>query len=160
MFSVLRRLNLSQWIVVAMVGGIFFGWLFPQQAQQLKILSTLFLHLIKCIIVPLIFSTLVTGIAGHTDDMKAVGRLALKSLVYFEAVTTLALLIGLVAVNLVQPGHGVHLNSSAAPGAQLAATKVTFDLVVEHLSPQSFFDSAARNDVLQVVVFAILFGVA
>jgi proton glutamate symport protein len=92
--------------------------------------------------------------------MKAVGRLALKSLVYFELATTLALLIGLAAVNLVCPGAGVRLTSSSEQGKQFAATNLSLDSVLEHLAPQSLFDAAARNDVLQVVVFAILFGVA
>lgn len=160
MLALFRRITLSQWIILAMIAGILFGWQFPAAARQTKIVSTIFLHLIKCIIVPLIFSTLIVGIAGHTDDMKAIGRLALKSILYFEIVTTLALVIGLAAVNLVQPGVGVQLSASAAQGQQLAATKVTFEAVVEHLAPQSFFDAAARNDVLQVVIFAIIFGVA
>src|SRR5947208_13485655 len=114
MIAWLRRVSLSKWILIAMVAGIIFGWQFPHQAVQLKLLSTVFLHLIKCIIVPLLFSTLVVGIAGHTDDMKAVGRLALKSIIYFEIVTTLALFIGLGAVNLVRPGAGVQLSTSKA----------------------------------------------
>src|SRR5882724_10205009 len=129
-----RRISLSQWILLAMIAGILFGWQFPHLALRTKIASTLFLHLIKCIIVPLIFSTLVVGIAGHTDDMKAVGRLAIKSLCYFEVVTTLALVIGLAAVNLVRPGEGVQLNASAAQGQQFAATEVSFDSVVGHLA--------------------------
>src|SRR5882724_5853894 len=160
MIGLLRRLTLSQWIVLAMIAGILFGWQFPEAASQAGILSDLFIRLIKCIIVPLIFSTLVIGIAGHTDDMKAIGRLALKSILYFEIVTSLALVIGLAAVNLVQPGLGVQLAASPAQGQQFAATKVTFDAVIEHLAPQSFFDAAARNDVLQVVVFALIFGIA
>jgi proton glutamate symport protein len=159
MITLLRRISLSQWIVVAMIAGILFGWLWPQAAMDMKIVATLFLNLIKCIIVPLIFSTLVVGIAGHTDDMKTVGRLALKTIIYFEIVTTAALFIGLGAVNLVKPGAGVQLTTSAEAGQKYAATKVTFDSVVSHLVPQSFFDAAARNDVLQVVIFAILFGV-
>jgi len=159
MIGLLRRLTLSQWIVLAMIAGILFGWQFPEAASQAGILSDLFIRLIKCIIVPLIFSTLVIGIAGHTDDMKAVGRLALKSIVYFEIVTTLALLIGLAAVNLVRPGDGIQL-SSAAGGAQLPVTKLSLVAVLEHLAPQSLADAAARNDVLQVVIFAIIFGVA
>src|SRR3954466_8334938 len=127
MIAWLRRISLSQWIVLAMVLGIIFGWQFPESARQTKIISTLFLHLIKCIIVPLIFSTLVTGIAGHTDDMKAVGRLALRSIIYFEIVTPLALFIGLAAVNLVRPGEGVTLPPSAENVKQIAGTEVTFD---------------------------------
>src|SRR6266496_5068875 len=104
MIALLRRITLSQWILVAMLAGIFVGWQWPNATAHLEFASTLFLHLIKCIIVPLIFATLVVGIAGHTDDMKAVGRLALKAIIYFELVTTLALFIGLAAVNLVRPG--------------------------------------------------------
>jgi proton glutamate symport protein len=159
----LRRISLSQWIIIAMVVGIFFGWQFPHQAVQLKIISTLFLHLIKCIIVPLLFSTLVVGIAGHADDMKAVGRLALKSIIYFEIVTTLALFIGLGTVNLVQPGKGVQLNKSAEPvGQTLVAKKkeISFTAQIEHLVPTSLFKAGAENDVLQVVVYAVIFGVA
>src|SRR3954466_10401870 len=110
---VLRRLSLSHWIMIAMITGIIFGWQFPKYAVQTKIISTLFLHLIKCIIVPLLFSTLIVGIAGHTDDLKAVGRLALKAIIYFEIVTTVALAIGLMAVNFVKPGLGVMLPTSA-----------------------------------------------
>lgn len=160
MIALFRRISLSQWIIIAMVLGIFFGWKFPHAAQHTKILSTIFLNLIKCIIVPLIFSTLVTGIAGHTDDMKAVGRLALRSFIYFEIVTTLALFIGLASVNLVRPGEGVALTVSSEKAKQIAATQVTFDAVAAHFAPQSFFDAATRNDVLQVVVFALLFAFA
>jgi len=155
----LRRLSLSQWIVLAMIAGILFGWRFPEAASHIGILSDLFIRLIKCIIVPLIFSTLVIGIAGHTDDMKTVGRLALKSIVYFEIVTTLALLIGLAAVNLVRPGDGIQLTAAAA-GAQLPVAKLSLAALLEHLAPQSLADAAARNDILQVVIFAIIFGVA
>jgi proton glutamate symport protein len=156
----LKRITLTQWIIISMIAGIFVGWQFPEAGKHLTILSTVFLHLIKCIIVPLIFGTLVVGIAGHTDDMRSVGRLAVKSIVYFEIVTTAALFIGLGVVNLFRPGEGIHLNASAEAGTQLAQNKVTLASVVDHVAPQSIFDSAARNDVLQVVVFAIIFAVA
>src|SRR5437660_9621369 len=90
MIASLRRVSLTQWIILAMIAGVLFGWQFPEAAVRSGIVSDLFIRLIKCIIVPLIFSTLVVGIAGHTDDLKAVGRLALKSIVYFEVITTLA----------------------------------------------------------------------
>ena len=135
MIGLLRRLSLSQWIVLAMIAGILFGWQFPEAASHIGILSDLFIRLIKCIIVPLIFSTLVIGIAGHTDDMKAVGRLALKSIIYFEIVTTLALLIGLAAVNLIRPGDGIQL-SAAAGAAQLPVAKLSLGAVLERLAPQ------------------------
>ena len=146
-----------------MVVGMLVGWAFPenehpQLSQNLKVVSSLFLRMIKCILVPLVFSTLVVGIAGHSDDLKAVGRLALKSLIYFEAVTTIALVIGLVAVNLTKPGIGVDLPPEAAD--TVPAAKVTFQTIIEHLVPTSFFQAAATNDVLQVVFFAIVFGIS
>jgi proton glutamate symport protein len=160
MFAAFKRITLTRWIMFSIVAGVLAGWLFPAQSQSLQFLSNIFLHLIKCIVVPLIFSTLVVGIAGHAGDLNSVGRLALKSIIYFEVVTTIALFIGLGAVNLVQPGAGIQLNAPAATGEQLATNKITFAGVVEHIAPQSFFDAAARNDVLQVVIFAILFGIA
>src|SRR5947207_9651408 len=106
MWTFLRRITLTQWIVIAMLVGIAIGIAFPHFGVALLPLSTAFIRLIKSIIVPLIFGTLVVGIAGHGDDMKRVGRLALKSIVYFEIVTTLALFIGLFAVNTLKPGVG------------------------------------------------------
>src|SRR5215204_5469290 len=103
MLSFLRRISLTQWILISMALGTLIGWAFPASAQELKPLSSIFLRLIKSLIAPLIFATLVVGIAGHGDDMKRVGRLAFKSIIYFEIVTTLALFIGLGAANLVQP---------------------------------------------------------
>jgi len=160
MLNLLRRISLSQWIIVAMIVGVLFGWQFPAAAARGGIISDLFIRLIKCIIVPLIFATLVVGIAGHTDDMKAVGRLALKSFIYFEIITTLALVIGLAAVNVIQPGAGIQLTTTGEGAKQLAGTKLTLAAVLEHLAPQSLADAAARNDILQVVIFAIVFGVA
>ena len=160
MIALLRRMTLSRWIILAMVAGVLLGWLFPAVAVHLKIVSTLFLNLIKCIIVPLIFGTLVAGIAAHASDLKAVGRLALKSIVYFEVVTTAALFIGLAAVNLVRPGIGVNLVPAPDQAPQAAAAPFSMGSVLTHLVPQSLVDAAARNDILQVVVFAILFGIA
>src|SRR5947209_19120613 len=120
MWTFLRRRALTQWIVVAMFVGVAIGIVFPAFAVSLLPISTAFVRIIKSIIVPLIFGTLVVGIAGHGDDMKRVGRLALKSIVYFEIVTTLALFIGVFAVNLVRPGEGIVLGGSAAPGHELA----------------------------------------
>lgn len=96
MIALLRRITLTRWIIIAMILGVVVGWLFPAESQHLKVVSNVFLKLIKCIIVPIIFGTLVVGIAGHSGDLKAVGRLALKSFIYFEVVTTLALGVGLV----------------------------------------------------------------
>ena len=144
-------------IFVGMVIGLALGWLSPGFAGNLKPLSTVFLRLIKAVIAPLIFSTLVVGIAGH-PDLKQVGRMGWKSILYFEIVTTIALIIGLVAVNLVQPGVGFSLHTDTVLG-DLATKKQTFNDVITHLVPQSFFQAAADGEVLQVVVFTILFSI-
>jgi proton glutamate symport protein len=159
-YRTLKRVSLTTWILLAMVAGVLIGWLAPSFAESLKPLSTVFLRMIKSIIVPLIFGTLVVGIAGHGDDMKRVGRLALKSIIYFEIVTTLALIIGLVTVNLAKPGVGVSLTASAEQGKELAANTQTGSTFLEHLVPTSFFEAATKNEVLQVVFFAVLFAVA
>jgi proton glutamate symport protein len=159
-FRHLRRISLTSWIMISMIVGVLVGMYFPQLAVASKPLSNMFLRMIKSIIAPLIFATLVVGIAGHGDDMKRVGRLALKSLIYFEIVTTLALVIGLAAVNLVRPGEGVTLAASPEAGAELAHNTQNASGFLEHLVPTSFFDAAARNEVLQVVFFAVLFAVA
>ncbi|MEP6550683.1 MAG: cation:dicarboxylase symporter family transporter, partial [Gemmatimonadales bacterium] len=159
-FSRLRRISLTSWIVIAMVIGVMVGWAFPAFAINLKPLSTIFLRMIKSIIVPIIFGTLVVGIAGHGDDMKRVGRLALKSIIYFEIVTTIALFIGLGAANLVKPGVGVTIHASAEQGQQLAQATPTGMGFLEHVVPQSFFEAASKNEVLQIVFFSILFAVA
>src|SRR5437667_264924 len=157
MWTFLRRRTLTQWIVVAMFVGVALGVFFPAFARSLLPISTAFIRIIKSIIVPLIFGTLVVGIAGHGDDMKRVGRLALKSIIYFEIVTTLALFIGLLAVNIMKPGVGVTATAAAA-AAPAASGPVTFATVLEHIVPQSFFDAAARNEMLQIVFWSVLFA--
>jgi proton glutamate symport protein len=115
--------------------------------------------MIKSLIAPLLFATLVVGIAGHGDDLKEVGRLAFRSIVYFEIATTLALIVGLIAVNVVKPGSGINLSAGTAEaGAQLAGSRPTFTTMLEHAIPQSFFEAAARNEVLQIVFFSIIFA--
>lgn len=160
MWKFLRNRTLTQWILVAMVAGIWLGWAYPDVAVSTKPAATVFLRMIKSIIAPLLFGTLVVGIAGHGDDLKRVGRLALKSIVYFELVTTVALFIGLLAVNLVKPGVGVQLGVSADAGKAMAAQQATVTGMLEHLVPQSFFEAAAQNEVLQIVFWSVLFGVA
>jgi proton glutamate symport protein len=166
----LRRISLTQWILISMVIGILLGWWFPENAREihhgwaatdLNVLSSVFLRMIKSLIVPLLFGTLVVGIAGHGDDMKRVGKLALRSIIYFEFVTTLALAVGLIVVNVVKPGQGVDLGTvSSKEGMQLAAAKTTLAGVLEHTVPQSFFEAATHNEVLQIVFFSIIFAVA
>lgn len=163
MFRQLRRLSLTHWIFASMVLGILWGNYFPESAQELKVVTQIFLNLIKSILVPLIFSTLVVGVAGHRGDLKSVGRLGLKSIIYFELVTTLALVVGLMAVNFVRPGGGVRLsepNHVTASTPDKIPEKVTLTSIAGHLAPQSFFEAAAKNDILQVVVFSLLFGAA
>jgi proton glutamate symport protein len=163
-----RRISQGQWVGIAMVVGVAIGWLFPDSANatgfratDLHVLSAVFLRLIKALIAPLLFGTLVVGVASHGDDIKRVGVLALRSLVYFEVVTTLALIIGLVAVNVVKPGLGVNLSGATSEtGAALATTKPSLAGVLEHAVPQSFFEAAARNEALQITIFAIVFAVA
>ncbi|MBV9879280.1 MAG: cation:dicarboxylase symporter family transporter [Gemmatirosa sp.] len=163
-------LSLTQWIMVSLVLGIVVGAIFDDAARpahggwaasDLRVFATVFIRMIKSLIVPLIASTLIVGIAGHGDDMKKVGRLAFRSIVYFEVVTTLALVVGLLAVNLVKPGVGVVLPTEAGKDATaLATVHPTFSAVLEHTVPQSFFEAAAANEVLPVVFFSILFAVA
>ncbi|HXY18560.1 MAG TPA: dicarboxylate/amino acid:cation symporter [Gemmatimonadales bacterium] len=156
MWTFLKRRTLTQWILAGMVAGALLGWLEPDLGVKLQPLSTVFLRAIKSIIVPLVFATLVGGIAGHGDDLKKVGRLALRAIIYFEVVTTLALVVGLVAVNLARPGVGVALGATGA-GPE-AGTPASLASVLQHIVPQSFFEAAAQNEVLQVVVWSILFG--
>jgi Na+/H+-dicarboxylate symporter len=151
-----------------MMVGVALGYLFPDgahvtafHASSLQVLSTVFLRLIKCLVAPLLFATLVAGIAGYGDDLKRVGRLALRSILYFEFATTLALVVGLVAVNLVKPGVGVNLAGAAGDtGVPLARTQPSFSAVLEHAVPQSFFEAAAGNEALQITVVSILFAIA
>ena len=168
----LPRLSLTSWIFTGMAVGVLLGVLFPGRgpdtpgfdAADLKVLSDLFVRMIKMIIAPILFATLVVGIAGHGDDLKRVGRLAFRSIVYFEVVTTLALLVGLAAVNLVRPGDDPRLAEAlraaeAASGPALAEPK-TWQEHVTGIVPTSFVDALATNNVLQIVFFSILFGVA
>jgi proton glutamate symport protein len=143
---------------VALVAGIAFGAVFPGPAKELGLLGTIFLRLIKSIIAPLIFATLVVGIAG-AGSIKTMGRIGGKAILYFEIVTTLALVIGLGAANLVQPGAGVALTPGANPGVA-AAGATGLQQTVEHTFPTSIIDAMARGEVLQIVVFSFLFGTA
>ncbi len=156
----LRGISLTKWILISMVIGTLIGYIWPEASQSLRPLSQIFLRMIKSIIAPLIFATLVIGIAGHGDDMKRVGRLALKSIIYFEVVTTLALFIGLAAVNLTKPGVGVQLAGTAEQGAAFAGRKQTFSDVLSHIVPESIIQAGASNEVLQIVFWSIIFAVA
>ncbi|MEQ1949680.1 MAG: cation:dicarboxylase symporter family transporter, partial [Bryobacteraceae bacterium] len=149
---------LTIWILIALVAGVVFGAFFPEPARQMGLLGSIFLRLIKSIIAPLIFATLVTGIAS-TGSLKVMGRIGLKAIIYFEIVTTIALAIGLAAANIVKPGEGITLNAPPLP-AGIAAGNASLKDMVEHAFPQSVIDAMARGDVLEIVVFAMLFGAA
>src|SRR5215469_1145771 len=139
-----------------MAAGVLLGVIAPGIAKQLGPLSAIFLRLIRSIVALLIFATLVAGIAG-SGGAKNMGRIGAKAILYFEIVTTLALFLGLAAVNLVRPGVGIPLAQTAAEAA-VPQTQTTPASFVEHIVPTSLIDSMARNDVLQIVVFAFLFG--
>ena len=155
------RLTLTRQILLGLALGILIGWVLsvtrPEWAGVLRPFSQIFLRLIKMLIAPLIFSSLVAGIAG-AGHPKVVGRMGLRALVYFEVVTTLALAIGLVIANLLQPGRGVNL---PLPGSEpkLAAPQTWKDMLL-HLVPESVVDAMAKGDVLQIVVFSIFFAIA
>jgi proton glutamate symport protein len=153
-----RRRSLTTWILICMVIGGELGHDFPGVAVNLRVLSLVFLRMIKTIIAPLLFGTLVVGIAGHSN-LKQVGRMGLKALIYFEVVTTLALFIGLAAINLSKAGVGVSL-APPAQNEQLAATKETATDVILHIFPENIAKSVAEGQVLQVVIFSIMFAIA
>jgi proton glutamate symport protein len=152
-----KRISLTTWIIVGLVAGIVFGAALPKQAVGLAILGTIFLRLIKSIIAPLLFGTLVSGIAG-AGNVKTMGRIGGKAILYFEIVTTVALFVGLGAVNLIKPGVGVQLQQGVAPAA--AQTSAGASQLVEHAFPTSIIDAMAKGEVLQIVVFAFIFGAA
>ncbi|MGC4021375.1 MAG: cation:dicarboxylase symporter family transporter [Cyclobacteriaceae bacterium] len=156
-----QRKSLTTWIVVAMMLGCEIGFSFPKIAIHLDILSGIFLRLIKTIIAPLIFSTLVVGIAAHSN-LKQVGRMGLKAILYFEIVTTLALFIGLAAINISKAGEGAQIEIAQAQekrAEKLLAQKETHDVILD-IFPENIAKAVADGQVLQVVVFSILFAAA
>jgi proton glutamate symport protein len=156
----LRRRSLTVWIFVAMVAGAELGFDAPAVAVNLRVFSDIFLRLIKTIVAPLILATLVTGIAGH-GDLKSVGRMGIKSLVYFEVVTTLALVIGLAAINLSHAGVGLSLPpSTSAPEGVTAPPPTRWQDFLLHVFPENIAKSVAEGQILQVAVFAVFFGIA
>jgi proton glutamate symport protein len=153
-YAIFRR-SLTTWILVAMVAGASIGHDWPHTAVSLRVLSAIFLRLIKTIIAPLLFGTLVSGIAGHAD-LKKVGRMGLKAIIYFELVTTVALFIGLAAINISKAGVGAKI---PPPTEALQVQRLTATDTILHIFPENIAKSIADGQVLQVVVFSILFGI-
>ncbi len=156
-----KKIGLSTQILLGLIIGALFGYFFPEIGAKLKPVGDGFVRMIKMIVVPLIFSTLVMGIAG-TGDFKKLGRLGGKAIIWFEVATTVALAVGLIAVNLIEPGVGVNIPVPADASAQAAATaKKSIDMVeyVLHIIPTNIVDACSRNDMLQIIFFTCFFGV-
>lgn len=151
--------GLTTQIFAGLVLGVAVGWAFPDRAESIRPLADIFLRMIKMVIAPLIFSTLVVGIAG-TGDLGSMGRIGLKAMIYFTASTLVALVISLVMVNVFQPGAGVSLATADTTGlaAMAGQQQSPWDIVV-HMFPTSVVDAMARGEILQVVVFSVFFGV-
>lgn len=156
------RRSLTAWIVVGLLAGAELGHDWPAVAEKLQFLGTIFLRLIKTIIAPLLFGTLVVGIAGHAD-LRKVGRLGIKSLVYFEIVSVITLVIGFAAIDISRAGAGVHLPPEAGAttlnGTLNGAPHSAAQLIVD-IFPENIAKSVAEGQLLQVVVFSILFAMA
>jgi len=156
-YGLLRR-TLTAWIFIAMLLGAEIGHDFPTAATNLRVLAMIFLRLIKTIIAPLLFATLVVGIAGHSN-LRQVGRLGLRAIIYFEIVTTIAIFLGLGAINLTKAGVGVHL--PPAPAADtVPVSKLSAEETILHVFPENIAKAVADNAVLQVVVFSLIFAAA
>ena len=153
-----KRKSQTMWIFAAMVIGAEIGFQFPDASKDLKVLSSIFLKLIKCIIAPLLFSTLVVGIAGHSN-IKQIGRMGWKSLVYFEIVTTIALFIGLFAINITKAGVGIDITKIQSTADVPKFEKQTGSDILLHIFPENIAKSITEGQVLQIVIFSILFGI-
>jgi len=156
----LRRKSLTTWIVVSMFLGCEIGFSFPEVALKLDVLSSIFLRLIKTIIAPLLFATLVVGIAAHAN-LRQVGRMGLKAIVYFEVVTLIALVIGLAAINTTKAGEYGTITLQQAQvdqGNQVMENKESHDVLLD-VFPENIAKAVAEGHILQVVVFSILFGI-
>ncbi len=153
-----KNQSLTAWIFISMVIGAFVGIDFPEVAENSKVLSSIFLKLIKTVIAPLLFGTLVVGIAGHAN-LKQIGRMGIKSLIYFEIVTTIALFIGLAAINISGAGRGITLPSSIEKMDNVVQKQTAEDIIL-HIFPENIAKSIAEGQILQIVIFSILFGIA
>lgn len=156
-FAIAKR-SLTTWILVSMVVGISVGLDFKAFSPNLQVLSKIFLQMVKTIIAPIIFATVVVGIAGHSN-LQQVGRMGWKSILYFEVMTTFALIIGLIAINISRAGVGVRLPEGFHQ--ELPPTKAeTWQDTILHIFPENIVKSIYHGDVLPIVVFSVLFGIA
>jgi proton glutamate symport protein len=155
----IRKRSLTTWILVSLAAGAEFGYDLPLIAQKLSFLTEIFLRLIKTIIAPLLFATLVNGIAGHTN-LKQVGRMGWKSLLYFEVVSTIALAIGLVAINISKAGVGLKLPAPTSAVPLLVAKAQTVSEFILHIFPENIAKAIFEGNILQIVIFSIIFGIA
>ena len=156
--------KLTLHIFIALVAGILFGWLAPQYAVKMQPLGDLFLRMVKMIIAPLIFATLVVGIAGH-GNVKNLGKIGFKTIVYFEIATTIALILGLVMANILKPGSGFNIDISSISMNAVESMKnvpsgMDFSQTLVHSVPESVIEAMANGDLLQIVVFAVFFSLA
>ena len=152
----LKKLTLTHWIFIGLVAGVLVGYFFPTVGREMDVFSKIFLNLIKSLVAPLLLSTLIIGIAGHAD-LKQVGRMGWKSILYFEIATSFALIIGLISANIFRPGDGVDL-SGVTGGNKPALIKQTWKEIVVHTFPENIAKSIAEGQVLQIAVFAIIFA--
>lgn len=158
LFRPILKINLTQWIFIGLIGGFLVGVYLPGLVPYLHPFRALFMSGVKCIIAPLIFATLVTGIGG-SGSFKEMGKIGFWSMVYFEVVTTLALVVGLLVVNIMKPGQGLSIGTAVPESVSKAAqTHMTVGGFVEHLLPTNIADAIVRGDVLQIVIFTTIFA--
>ena len=155
----IRKKSLTTWILISMVLGAEFGHDVPSVAIHLNLFSKIFLNMVKTIIAPLLFATLVVGIAGHSN-LKQVGRMGWKSIVYFEIVSTIALFIGLLAINISKAGVGITIPAAINQTGIPAVKAQTWEEIILHIFPENIAKAIYEGQVLQIVVFSIIFGIA
>ena len=155
-YAILKK-SLTTWIIVSMFIGVEVGYDFPKFSGELRVVNLVFLKLIKTIIAPLLFGTLVYGIAGHSD-LKQVGRMGWKSILYFEIVTTFALFIGLAAINYTEAGVGIQLQIPVV-AEEKVPEKQNWQQIILHIFPENIAKAVSEGQILQIVIFSILFGI-